>query len=731
MPFAPHGQGNNHPGAGWRTPLILSALLLTTADAGPPHPWSAGLLRDPAAWPHDEHDAHLAATPQGLRVEVPAGRKWAIAAMPDLTLPSNLGRIRVRIGETGGHGRWFIRLHGDLRRPGEPLDLHFARDESQPGERVFELDPRLWSTRDQPLQLQLGVEGEPGGFAVFGNVAFEPAPSRPNRQPRTVFQPGQKDVATVELMPNLPEPFVLTDWRQKARDYDQFVFDFSSKGDFLPLVWLDKSHINSERDTFGLPSYVGSPNQTRGHPNSQEGVTCMGAVLGATLAGVDKSRQEHDFVDMCEAWFNSANALNLVLNRQQGDTGGSFWYEMFTHIVFYGLADRYPGKSRLTDIMRITAARWHQACLDLIPSDGLPDFNHTAFDFRTRKAVDNGRWREPDAAAGMAWLQYAAWRKFGENRYLAAAENSVKSLQNLNANPHYELLLPYGTLVAARLNAELDREYDLDRLLNWCFGVSDTRGGWGVLAGNWGGYDCDGLVGSIDNRGGYAFAMNTYTQAGALVPLARYQPQYARAMGKWMLNLANSARLFYPGALPAGHESCAFWQGDPRHLIAYEGLRYESLGACPCATGDPVAMKWGPKTDLGLYGAGFAGILGAIVRATNDPRILQLDCLATDFFHAPAYPTFLYYNPHACERRIMLDVGGDAVTVYDIAGKRILAHDAQGQTEIRVPPDGAVVAVLVPANATIRREGPKLMANGIVVAARWDQLPEPDGKKTP
>ena len=71
------------------------------------------------------------------------------------------------------------------------------------------------------------------------------------------------------------------------------------------------------------------------------------------------------------------------------------------------------------------------------------------------------------------------------------------------------MLLPFGTLIAARLNAEHQRDYDVDRFLNWCFGISDCRGGWGVTIGRWGDYDCDGLVGSIDNRGGYAFAMNT------------------------------------------------------------------------------------------------------------------------------------------------------------------------------------------------------------------------------
>ena len=697
---------------------LLASNLLAAADA-PARAWSADLLRNPSAWTHSEKDAHISPTPQGLRVEVVEGRKQAFAVESVHALPQGVGRIRVRIAQLGGGARWYICLYGELRRPGENHSAHLAQGEAV-GERVFDIDPRLLHLCGKPLQLQLGVEGGPGAFIVFEDVAFLPAVSRPNRQPRTVFQPGQKDIAAVELMPNLPEPFELIDWREKARAYDRFVFDFKAKGEFLPLVWLDDTHINLDRPTFGLPSYVANPDQAKGMTNSQEGVTCMGAVLGATLVGLDKSRQEHDYVNMCEAWFNTSNGLNLVLNRQKGATGGTFWYEMFTHIVFYALADRYPDKLRLSEIMRITADRWRGAYLDLCDSNGVPNFNHTSFDFRTRKGVDNPYWREPDAAAGMAWIQYAAWMKFHDSNYLAAAESSLNYLQGRKANPYYEVLLPYGTLTAARMNAELCRNYNVDRLLDWCFGISDCRGGWGILTGNWGGYDCDGLQGSIDNRGGYAFAMNTFSQAGALTPLARYEPRYARAIGKWMLNLANSARLFYPGTLPPGHESSAFWKGDPRHLIAYEGLRYEWQGKSPRATGDPVAMKWGPKTDLGLYGSGYAGILGAIVRPTSDLRILQLDCLATDFFRAPAYPTFLYYNPHPNTRRVVLPLGDKAVTVYEIVGKKILARKAKGSTKIAIPPDSAVIAVLTPADGSVRRDGRKLLVNNVVVDSWWD-----------
>ena len=41
--------------------------------------------------------------------------------------------------------------------------------------------------------------------------------------------------------------------------------------------------------------------------------------------------------------------------------------------------------------------------------------------------------------------------------------------------------------------------------------------------------------------------------------------------------------------------------------------------------GDPLALRWGPKIDLGLYGSSFVGWLAALVQPTSDPCIPQFD----------------------------------------------------------------------------------------------------------
>jgi hypothetical protein len=212
--------------------------------------------------------------------------------------------------------------------------------------------------------------------------------------------------------------------------------------------------------------------------------------------------------------------------------------------------------------------------------------------------------------------------------------------------------------------------------------------------------------------------MNTFAQAGALVPLVRYDDRYARAIGKWMLNLANAARLFYPGKLPEGHESCAFWKDDPNGLIAYEGLRHEWDGKGPYATGDPVVMKWGPATDRGLYGSGYVGMLGSIIRPTNEEKILQLDCLATDFYRPPAYATYLYYNPHDVAKQISLDVGPQPRDLYDACTDTFLSRHARGHTTLVIPADSAVLLVLPPSGGRETQEGAKTLVDGVVIDYR-------------
>jgi hypothetical protein len=691
---------------------------------------------------------------------------------------------------------------------------------------------------------------------------------------------GQVSIPRVELMPNAPSPYLMRDWKQVALDYDNYVFGFTrgrpnadSWWQTYPLTWWDTTRYNYAWDTFGMPSYIGTPAQTGGM--AHEAINCLGAVLGGALVGVNKSNQYvastgqyYNFALMEQQYYNKANGENMVLNYPSTPSGQTFWYEVFPPLLFSQLLWKYPNTGQMETIMYNVADKLYNAEVVMGGQASpwtVPNFTHTAFNFITNAAVDNGSWKEPDAAAGYAWLEYMAYVKWGSSNHLTGAKWGIEYLQNREENPLYEVLLPYGALTAARMNAEQGTSYNLYKILNWCFEpstASDARKGWGVIADNpWGGYDCDGLVGSVTDGGGYAFAMNTFHWASALAPVPRYNQDYARTIGKWMLNAANASRLFYANGLDAAHQSSESWaySYDLSNCVSYEGLRktarivdkavsdysntwgtvtgtytntfvkdgiYQVLKeqtsslrdkldhvwqvnlaatgshtlhfyahyadggdvdtgfiiayatspggtyttmftvtdpgdtdytySLPSGLSGPIYIKatdthpntigpgndtlyvdwmmvmtsassvspyamgdglmWGIiGTDFALYGASHVGMLAAVVETTNVDKILQLDLLATDYYHAPAYPTYLYYNPYATPQTVNVDVGTAPVDIYDTVSQSMLQINVSGVTSVAIPADSAVVAVLAPTGGQVTIDGTKKLIDGVVV----------------
>jgi hypothetical protein len=690
---------------------------------------------------------------------------------------------------------------------------------------------------------------------------------------------AQINIPRVELMPNMPAPYQMRDWKQVARDYDNYVFSFTcttSSSDLwwkaYPIVWWDTGHRNFPWDTFGMPSYIGHPDMHSG--DAHEAINCLGAVLGGALAGIDKSNQfvavtgqYYDFVLMEQQYYNLANGEDMVLNYTSTQSGQTFWYEVFPPLLFCQLLAKYPDTGSMEDIMYYMADRMYDAEVVMGGKTSpwtVPNFNHTAFNFDTMTPYD-GDWKEPDAAAGYAWLEYMVYVKWAAPQHLTGAKWGIEYLEGRSKNPLYEVLLPYGAYTIARMNAEQGTSYDLYKILNWCFEPGYTgaaRYGWGVIADSpWGGYDCDGLVGSVTDGDGYAFAMNTFQWPAALAPIPRYNQDYARAIGKWILNAANAARLFYANGLDATHQSDEGWAYtyDPCNCISYEGLRkqvttvvekavsdynntyglvtnnytytfgndsiYEILKEATVGGVDKLEHIWqfnitpgsshsfnldghyhdagdvdtgfvfyyaatpaGPyttmftvdntisdisrsynlpsglsgtlyimakdthpttagtsndslhidsmyvltelsavapyatgdgfdslATNFALYGASHVGMLGAIVETTNVEKILQLDLLVTDYYHAQAYPTYLYYNPYSTSQSVQIDVGTCPVDLYDTVSQTFLKTNVSGATDFDIAGDSAVVVVLAPTGGQVTISGSRKLINNVVV----------------
>ena len=67
---------------------------------------------------------------------------------------------------------------------------------------------------------------------------------------------AQTTVPAVASFPGAPSPSASFDWRQRAIDYDSFVYNWSQPGRFPTIAW-DHTHYNMRDDTYKMPSYYG------------------------------------------------------------------------------------------------------------------------------------------------------------------------------------------------------------------------------------------------------------------------------------------------------------------------------------------------------------------------------------------------------------------------------------------------------------------------------------------
>jgi hypothetical protein len=134
--------------------------------------------------------------------------------------------------------------------------------------------------------------------------------------------------------------------------------------------------------------------------------------------------------------------------------------------------------------------------------------------------------------------------------------------------------------------------------------------------------------------------------------------------------------------------------------------------------------------NLSLYMGNHVGFLGGIVDLTDVPGVLRWDCLATDWFGPPAYPTHLYYNPFRMSRTITLHLAQSA-DLYDLVAGDFVARNAKSGDRLTLAPDQALVLVQVPLDSRIKRQATQLEAGGIVIDYRALSSSSPESQEKP
>ena len=537
----------------------------------------------------------------------------------------------------------------------------------------------------------------------------------------------QVTINRIDSMPDIPVTYQMLDWKKKARDFDKFVFDWENTSKVGPLIWLDNARRNIDQPTFGLYTAVKDIRQGKNVNNGEfhESLNSLAAILGAGLVGIDKTNQDgYNYVKMAQNYFNSDTGWNIVMNNTTssvGSKGGGYgrdwWYDVLPNALYYAVCDVFPGVDGAESIQKSIAEQFTKA--DSVLNG---NYDYSYFDYGKMQGGINHIPFQQDVAGGHAYVLLCAYRKFGDVRYLNHSKSAIEALLSQKESRFYEALLPLGVYTAAYLNATEGANYDVQKLLHWVFdGCKSPTGrtGWGIIVGKWGDYDVSGLQGSITDGGGYAFLMNSIKPAWPFVPMVKYQPQYAKAIGKWMLNNASACRLFYPGYIDEKHQWAPELKDITNNNIAYEGLRKfddygkESLkGVSPVAIGD--GPKWidGNPTEsmFSVYSSSPVGILGAIVDTTNVKGILKLDCNATDFYASRPYPVYLYYNPYDIDEHINYQTK-QAVDLFDIVSKKYVARGISKDGVFTIPAKEACIIVELPAGTELSLDGKHIWAN--------------------
>jgi len=301
---------------------------------------------------------------------------------------------------------------------------------------------------------------------------------------------------------------------------------------------------------------------------------------------------------------------------------------------------------------------------------------------------------QPDGAASVALIGVMAFERWGDRKYLDMAREALNFLLSYDRNPNYNQQLPFGVLAAARIH-NINRkeghlpieEFNINKLMGYAFGwtngpmslTTTVRPHIKILHDEWGSVPVYGLWGYDEtHQGGNSFFMETASQAVSLAPIAKYQPQFASLIGKYLLHVASNSKFFFHDNIQQhySNEQEAREHEDPQTLAKigvlsqeYRSLPFEKIRGYGrntdgtdntsikfYASGDSVESnpRWA-ETALGYYSGAMVGFLASIYLRTDNLEIPLWDLNKTDFQASDPDLTFLLYNPRSEKTTVTID----------------------------------------------------------------------------
>ena len=473
-----------------------------------------------------------------------------------------------------------------------------------------------------------------------------------------------KYIQATHDIPYLPVSYQYTDWRERATKFNEMLFNMKDYN----LMFLEKESKNTGRESIGIVSYTDE--ERKGEYT--QALTLIGALLSAEKLNKERIGEEqlNNLVQFVESYYNIENGEGTLLNYQNMDsTELSFWQQIYPALAYFMLMDRYEATVDSDAMLRNIADTWYEVVMDLGGSDGIVDFGYTGYDFKNKCPFDNGEWIEPDAAAGIALLQYYAFEKFNDRKYIKAATLCMNYMDEFQRNPGYELLYLYLPYLSARLNSVEEYHFNTAKYMEFFFTESDYRHEYGTFNGDF----ATGLIGERTQYGGTPYSFQSIIGATALVPMLKYDQRYAVEVGRYLLQVTQNLNLFYD-------------VDDPVYgnLIPMEKVQKDNETA---------------NQRLSVLSGAYLGLLAAMIEPTNVEGILKTDLNTNEYYvdKEKQNPLFLLFNPHDEEKVVNYRVTTDGtVDLYDLVSHTFIEQNVTKETEIQIKSTEAVIVLEIP-----------------------------------
>ncbi len=473
-----------------------------------------------------------------------------------------------------------------------------------------------------------------------------------------------KYIQATQDIPYLPANYQYTNWREKAIKFNEMLFNMKDYN----LIFQELQSKNTGRESMGIVTYT---DEERSSEYAQA-LTLIGALLSAEKLNKDSIGEDelNKIVQFVESYYNIENGEGTILNYQNVDsTELSFWQQIYPAVAYFMLMDRYEATVDSDALLRNIADTWYEVVMDLGGSDGIVDFNYTGYDFKNKVPFDNGEWTEPDAAAGVALLQYYAFEKFEDRKYIKAATLCMNYMNDFQRNPGYELLYLYLPYLSARLNSVEEYHFNTAKYMEFFFTESDYRHEYGTFKGDFG----TGLIGDRTQYGGTPYSFQSIIGATALAPMLKYDQRYAVEVGRYLLQVTQSLNLFYD-------------VDDPVYgnLIPVEKVEKNR------ETSDQ---------RLSVLSGTYLGLLAAMIEPTNIEGILKVDLNVNEYYvdKDEQRPLFLMFNPYEEEQTVKYKVKTEGtVDLYDLVSHSFIEENVKGETEVKMKATDAVIVLEIP-----------------------------------